>query len=71
MKVIYTDEALRDLDGVLTFIAKNYPTASAAFQRRLRMIEQRIGASPESAQEVAQRPGIRIVPSIRYPYRLF
>jgi plasmid stabilization system protein ParE len=46
MKVIYTDEALRDLDGVLTFIAKNYPTASAAFQRRLRIIEQRIGAWP-------------------------
>ena len=43
MKVVYTDEALRDLDGVLTFIAKNYPTAALGFQQRLRMIERRIG----------------------------
>jgi toxin ParE1/3/4 len=34
-------------------------------------MERRIGQWPESAQEVEQRPGIRAVPFIRYPYRLF
>lgn len=71
MKVIYTHEALRDLDEVLTFIGENYPAASAGFQHRLRMIEQRIGKWPESAQEVAQRTGVRVVPFIRYPYKMF
>ncbi len=31
MKVVYTDEALRDLDEILTYIAANYPTAYAPF----------------------------------------
>ena len=31
----------------------------------------RIGSWPESAQEVEQRPNIRSVPFIRYPYKIF
>jgi len=71
MKVIYTDEALRDLDEILAFIESNYPTIMAAFEMRLRAVEQRIGRWPKSAEEVEQRPGIRVVPFIRYPYKLF
>jgi toxin ParE1/3/4 len=71
MEVIYTDEALRDLDGILTFIASNYPTITAAFQDRLRRTERRIGKWPMSAEEVKQRPGVRVVPLIRYPYKIF
>lgn len=67
MKVVYTDEALRNLDEALTFIASNYPTISAAFEQRLRAVERRIGRWPMSAEEVAQRPGVRVVPLIRYP----
>ncbi len=32
MKVVYTDEALRDLDEIMTFIATNYPTMSVSFE---------------------------------------
>jgi len=71
MKVVYTDEALRDLDEILTFIASNYPVISASFERRLRAVMARIGRWPESAQEVEQRPGVRMVPLIRYRYRIF
>ena len=38
MKVIYTDEALDSLDGILAFIATNYPTKSAAFEKRLHTV---------------------------------
>jgi plasmid stabilization system protein ParE len=31
MKVVYTDEALRDLDEILAFLASNYPAISASF----------------------------------------
>jgi plasmid stabilization system protein ParE len=71
MKVVYTEDALRDLDEILEFIGANYPTVTAPFLGRLRTIEGRIGQWPESAPEVEQRPGIRTVPFIRYPYRLF
>jgi plasmid stabilization system protein ParE len=36
MKVVYTDEALHNLDEILGYIASNYPTVSASFQKRLR-----------------------------------
>ena len=71
MKVIYTDEALRDLDEVLTFIDLNYPTVSRPFAQRLRAIERRIGRWPASAEEVEQRRGVRVVPFIQYPYKIF
>jgi len=71
MEVIYTDEALGDLDEILEFIESNYPTISAAFEKRLRDVERRIGRWPKSAEEVEQRPGVRVAPLIRYPYKLF
>jgi toxin ParE1/3/4 len=71
MKVVYTNEALRDLDEILTYIAANYPTAYAPFEKRLHTAVARIGAWPESAAEVIQRPGVRVVPLVRYPYKMF
>lgn len=71
MKLVYTDEALRDLDEILTFIASKYPAVSAEFERRLAVVLRRVGSWPESAQEIEQRPGVRAVPLIRYPYKVF
>jgi plasmid stabilization system protein ParE len=71
MKVVYTAEALRDLDEVLAFIESNYPTVSAPFQKRLRALQQRLGRWPKSAEEVEQRAGVRVVPLRRYPYKIF
>ena len=71
MRVVYTDEALENLDGILAYIASSYPTAYEGFQSRLRSVVRRIGDWPDSAQEVAERPGVRVVPLIRYPYKVF
>ena len=71
MKVVYTDEALRDLDEILAFIASNYPAIAASFVMRLDAVMARIGRWPESAQEIEQRPGVRMAPLVRYPYRVF
>jgi plasmid stabilization system protein ParE len=57
MRVIYTEEALENLDGILAFIASNYPTVYGAFQIRLQSVVKRISEWPDSAQEVAERPG--------------
>jgi hypothetical protein len=34
MRVIYTEEALENLDGMLAYISSNYPTVYEAFQSR-------------------------------------
>jgi plasmid stabilization system protein ParE len=46
MKIVYTDEALHDLDSILTFIAANFPAAYQSFESRLRAVERRIGQLP-------------------------
>ena len=71
MKVVFTDEALANLDGILSFIASNYPSIYDAFQSRLRSVVARIGDWPESAQEVADRPGVWVAPLVWYPYKVF
>ena len=38
MKVVFTGEALAGLDGILAFIAKNYPAIYDAFQSRLQSV---------------------------------
>jgi toxin ParE1/3/4 len=71
MRVVYTDQAVHDLDNILKYIAAQFPTAYQSFERRLRTIELRIGQWPQSAQQVADRPGVRMVPLVRYPYKIF
>jgi toxin ParE1/3/4 len=69
MRVVFTEDALRDLDEILRYISANYPGVYSPFEKRLRTIVTRIGNWPESAQEVFQRPNIRSVPFIRYSAR--
>jgi toxin ParE1/3/4 len=49
----------------------NYPTITVAFEGRVRAIEGRIAKWPNSAVEVEQRLGVRVVPFIQFPYKLF
>lgn len=71
MKVVYTEEALRNLDDISDYIRQNYPTISAAFRLRLQFVVARIAKWPESAQAVADQSGVRVVPLVRYPYKVF
>jgi toxin ParE1/3/4 len=71
MRVVWTEEALENLDGILLYISAHYPTIYQAFQNRLQSVVKRIGDWPDSAQEVAGRPGVRVVPLIRFPYKVF
>jgi plasmid stabilization system protein ParE len=71
MKVVLSDEAIREIDEILQYISEHYPSVYESFEIRLRAIVRRIGQWPDSAQEVLQRPGVRSVPFIRYPYKLF
>jgi toxin ParE1/3/4 len=71
MKVVYTDEARENLSAILEYTATRYPQAYDGLRSRLQSVIARIAQWPDSAQEVTGRPGVRAVPLIRYPYRVF
>jgi toxin ParE1/3/4 len=71
MRLVLTDAAARDLDDILATMAREFPAAISPFERRLRMSLQRIALWPEGAREVEGRPGVRVVPMVRYPFRIF
>jgi plasmid stabilization system protein ParE len=71
VRVVWTRAALGDLEEILLFLRREYPTAYGGFSARLHLLERRIALWPEGAAVVAGRPGVRVVPMIRYPYRLF
>lgn len=71
MKVVFTSAALADLDDVLSYTSEHYPLLVHSVERRIRAVIARIEQWPESAREVEQRPGIRVVPLIRYPFKIF
>jgi len=67
MNVGWSKLALAELDTLLTRISNDNPPAAERLGARIRRVAERIGQFPESAQEVAERPGVRRVPLVRYP----
>lgn len=72
MKVEYTNRAVTDLRKASadSRAAFGDPVA-AALERRIREVIDHIGANPEAAPQVVQRPGMRVFPLLRYPYKIF
>ena len=62
---------MAELDAILSDLAAKNPVAAHHFQERIRQIGERIGRFPYGFQEVAERPRIRRVPLVRYPYLIF
>jgi toxin ParE1/3/4 len=66
-----TAAAQADLDDLLTYTKKHYPSVVPALERRVREVTARVARRPESARGVQGRPGVRVVPLLRYPYKVF
>lgn len=71
MKVVYTDAALRDLDEITVWLTTHYPGIGAAVERRIRIVAAHLARWPESMRPSAHRPGVRVAPLGRYPYKIF
>ena len=71
MKVVYSSAAQADLDDILHYTATHYPRNLPAVETRIRAVIARIASHPESARRVDERPGVRVVPVLRYPFRIF
>jgi toxin ParE1/3/4 len=71
MKVVFTPAARADLDNILSYIASNYPGAVGAFERRLKLVLRCIEMWPNNATTISDRRGVRQLPLVRYPYKIF
>ncbi len=71
MKAVYSAAALSDLDEILGHTREHFPGQSRALEQRLLSVIARVEARPQSARMVMGRPGIRIVPLLRYPFNVF
>lgn len=72
MKVEFTNRAVRDLREISAYSSREFgERVAAAVERRLREVVTQIAQAPESAPRVEQRPGMRVMPLARYPFRVF
>lgn len=68
MKARYSRLALAELEDILERIAAENPAAAVRVRARVERVIERIEQFPEGAQEIAERPGVRRVPLVRFPY---
>jgi toxin ParE1/3/4 len=71
MKVVYTEDALRDLGAIADWLILHYPAVAPNVERRIRTVVAHIAQWPESSRRAASRPDVRVAPLGRYPYRIF
>ena len=68
--VRWTAAALADLDQIHAYTDANYPALKPSVELRIRAVIQRVARLPRSARRFGQHPDIRIVPVLRYPFRI-
>lgn len=72
MKVEYSNRAVSDLRKISAYTRRTFGGRVAeSLEVRIRSIVDRIGREPLSAPKVEQRPGLHVVPLIRYPFKIF
>jgi plasmid stabilization system protein ParE len=72
MKVEYSNRAVADLDEISARSRRMFGDRVAqALEARIRAVIDRISEDPLSAPELEQRPGVRVVPLVRYPFKIF
>jgi plasmid stabilization system protein ParE len=53
MKVVYTEEALKDLDAIADWLIVHYPAVAPVVERRIRSVVAHIARWPESSRRSA------------------
>jgi toxin ParE1/3/4 len=72
MNLVYSRQALADLEAIATYYSANASPATAqSIERRFVDVIERIRRAPESAPRVTQRSQVRVVLVVRYPFRIF
>ncbi|WP_166302173.1 type II toxin-antitoxin system RelE/ParE family toxin [Bradyrhizobium sp. 26S5] len=71
MKVVFSRQALTDLDEIATYYSTHASPTIAAAERRFHEVIDRVSRAPGSAPRVSQRSAVRAITVLRYPFRIF
>jgi plasmid stabilization system protein ParE len=71
MKIEYSNRAIADLRKLAVDSLRFGDAVSLAVEARVHRIIAHIAEYPEAAEGTAERPGVHIVPLVRYPYKIF
>ena len=72
MKIEFTNRAVHDLREISGYCRKQFgDRVTAALESRIRDAVTNIADYPERAPRVEGRAGTRVVPLIRYPFKIF
>jgi toxin ParE1/3/4 len=71
MRVEYTRQSLADLRKIAAYSRAFGDHVALAVELRIRSVIAHISQHPKAAAPVAERPGMRVAPLIRYPYKIF
>jgi toxin ParE1/3/4 len=72
MRVEYSKRALSDVRNIAAFYANSdSPSVGEAVETRIQEIVDRLAQAPRSGRSVAERPNVRVVPLLRYPWNVF
>ena len=72
MRVEYAPRAFADLNRIGEQSRKAFGDAvAAALGTYIRATIARIAVVPDGAQQLRQRPGVRVIPLVRYPFKIF
>jgi plasmid stabilization system protein ParE len=72
MNVEYAPRAVADLARIGAQSRRVFgPAVAAAVETFIRATVARVAVMPESGLRVPKRPGVRVVPLVRYPFKIF
>lgn len=71
MKVEYSNRATADLRKVSSDSRPYGEAVNAAVEARIRQVILQITEHPEGAPKVEERPGVHVIPLVRFPYKIF
>jgi toxin ParE1/3/4 len=72
MKIEFSKRAVADLHKIAAESRGMFGDLVAeALEARIRAVIDRIAQDPLGAPKVGQRPGLHVVPLIRYPFKVF
>jgi plasmid stabilization system protein ParE len=72
MNIVYAPRATSDLEQIGIHSGRAFGQAVAvALETFIRATIARIAVMPESGLRVPGRPGVRVVPLVRYPFKVF
>jgi toxin ParE1/3/4 len=72
MKVEYAPRAAGDLARIGRRSRRKFGIAvAAALETYIRATVARIAVLPESGERLRERPEVRVVPLVRYPFKIF